>query len=956
MSAAADWTRVKEVFQEALGREPRDRAAFLRKACGTDAALYAEVESLLAAHEQAGSFVERPAIEELARTGGGSTLRPRSRVLHGGERLGPYEILAPLDAGGMGEVYRARDTRLQRSVAIKVLPAGLRADAASRSRFEREARAIAALNDPRICTLHDIGHEDGIDFLVLEYLEGETLAHRLAKGPLPLDQALTIAIEIASALTIAHRHGIVHRDLKPGNVMLTKSGTKLLDFGLARLRPTASSQVGETMPSETPPLTTAGTLIGTLPYMAPEQLEGKEADARTDIFAFGAVLYEMVTGRQAFAGETQAQLIATILQTEPPPIAMRQPNAPPLLSELVQRCLAKDPDARFQSAQDLAGDLRWIATSGGAPATRPGSRSRVSGLAWVAAAALLLTAGALLVSFVRRAPADPPTVQFVIQPSDAATLVGDDSPAVSPDGEQVAFVASSGNGPSQLWIRRLDSVASRLLAGTEGAASPFWSPDSASVGFFANGKLKRVPAAGGIPQTVYEPGTNDPQGADWNREGVIILSPTQESPLYRVEPAGRSATPLTNVDRSRQEQGHYAPQFLPDGHHFLFWVDNVQAAEDGLYVGSLDSDEKRLIVRGASNGAFVEPGYVIFGRERTLFAQRFDSKTLAVSGEPIAIVDHVAFSPLRALFSASPTGVLAYRTETLPVRRLTWFSRNGGLLGTLGPPGPWGMLTLSPDQRSVAVIARDIQTSDDIWLFDVSRGTTTRFTSDPAWDTGPTWSPDGQRIIFSSDRGGPFNLFWKPSIAAGEEEVVLTTQISKFASDWSSDGRFLIYQTIDPQLKFDLWMLSLKDGAQTPLVRTRFAEYDGALSRDGRWLAYVSEESGHPEIYVQPFQNGTGRWRISTAGGTQPIWRADGRELIYVSLDGTVTAVRIQNNGSTPAISAPQRLFRSTLAPDVWQTYSMTSDGQRFLIPMPEQQTSRPLITVVVNFPVGLKK
>jgi hypothetical protein len=953
VSRTTRWDQVKALFQQALDRAPAERSAFLRDACGSDEALREEVESQLVAHDHMGTFVEGSPLKAMH----ASAVASFARVLPRGERLGPYEIIGPLGAGGMGEVYKARDTRLDRTVALKVLPASVNADPQFRSRFDREARAIAALNHPHICTLHDIGHQDGVDFLVMECLDGQTLADRVAKGALPLDQALQIATEIADALAKAHRHGIVHRDLKPGNVMLTKTGTKLLDFGLAQVR--NGSIEGESVTTaHTVARTTPGTLVGTLPYMAPEQVEGKPVDARTDIFAFGAVLYEMVTGRRAFTGESPASVIAAILERTPAALKASQPTAHPLLDDLIHRCLAKEPDARCQSAQDIAADLRWISAAGaGAPRGGSGGR-RNSRWLWPGVAILALVSGGLVL--VRSRPANrvhAPNAQFTIQPPETVALVPDEPPVVSPNGEQIVFVAAADQGPAQLWIRSLNSIAAKPLSGTDGAATPFWSPDSAWIGFFAGGKLKRVPAGGGIPQTITETGNTVPMGADWNAEGDIIFSRSEESSLYRVRVSAEktSAQPLTTIDTAAQEQGHYWPHFLPDNRHFLFVIDNARPEGDGIYVGSLDSDEKRLVVHTLSNAAFVQPGYLVFARDRTLMAQPFDLSSFKLTNEPIAMADRVGLlsgGGTRSLFSVSRTGTVVYRdAEPEPLRQLTWFNRDGTTIGRFGPPGPWVDMTLSPDQRVVAAVRRDNQNGDDIWLFDVGRGGSRRLTSEPGWDIAPTWSPDSRYILFTSDRTGPMNLFRKRADGVGDTEVVFSNASSKFSLDWSPDGQFIIFQSSgDTKTKFDLWMLSLKDHVQVPLVQTPFDEYDATVSPDGRWLAYVGEESGQPEIYVQPFDGTPGRLQASTVGGgSQPTWVSGGTELTYVALDGTMMSVAVHAGGSALELETPKRLFRTSLERRKATMYCVTADGRRFLLPVIERPPVSDPMTIVLN-------
>jgi Tol biopolymer transport system component len=887
-------------------------------------------------------------------------------TLAAGARLGPYEILAPLGAGGMGEVYRARDTRLERTVAVKVLSAAMSSSPEVRQRFEREAKTISKLSHPHICALYDVGREGQTDYLVMELLEGETLTERLAKGAVPVDQTLRYGQEIAGALDKAHRQGIVHRDLKPGNVMLTKSGVKLLDFGLAKGFEGPKEQGNLTSLPTRQGLTQEGTILGTFQYMAPEQLEGKDADARTDIFAFGATLYEMATGKKAFSGATQASLIGAILHMEPQSISAEQPASPPALDRIVRTCLAKDPEDRWQSAADIKRELRWIAegsADGIAAPTAAGSmRRNRERLAWVLAVfALLSTMGLAFVHF-REAPIEPRPVRFVVFPPDQTTHGGGPAApqsAVSPDGRYLAFVATTLDRTSQLWVRPLESLAAQKLTGTEDASYPFWSPDSRFIGFFTPGKLKKVDVFGGPPQALCD--APDGNGGTWNRNGVIVFAPDRWGGLARVSATGGIPAAITALDRRRQETAHVWPQFLPDGRHFLYLVLSGRRENRGIYIHSLASENAGLVLRTEVRAAYTPPGYLLFVRQGTLMAQRFDPNRLQLTGEPVRVAEQVSYNPSngRNTLTASENGVIAYRignTGGVPMSELVWFDREGNRIGPAAEAGLYVRPRLSPDGKRIAVQRRDPQTgTDDIWLVDLARSTVSRLTFDPSSQTHPTWSPDGSRIVFTSDQDGLSNLYQRLSSGAGGEELLLSSDTSKYVTDWSPDGRFIAYEEMGSGTGSDLWVLPLSgDRKPIPFLRTEFYEGQGQFSPDGRWMAYVSNESGRAEVYVQAFPASGGKWQISTAGGFFPRWRGDGKELFYRAADRKIMAVSVQAD-STLRVGQPRALFEIRVSDVPVNPYTVSADGQRFLVNTPTEESNASPITVVLNWTAELK-
>ena len=884
-------------------------------------------------------------------------------TLTAGSRLGPYEIVSPLGAGGMGEVYKARDTRLGRTVAIKVLPAHLAPTVESRQRFEREAKTISQLSHPHICALHDVGREGEIEYLVMEYLEGETLADRLAKGLLPLEQTLRFGVQIADALDKAHRQGIVHRDLKPANVMLTRSGVKLLDFGLAKGMVPAGQQSALTALPTQVGLTQEGTILGTFQYMAPEQLEGKTADARTDVFALGCVLYEMATGKKAFEGATQASLIGAILHTQPAAISAVAPATPPALDRVVRTCLAKDPEDRWQSAGDLARELRWIGEGSGAgePTSAPirSQRARRERL-WMTAAIVSLAALAATVYLWRSGAGpsrEPLPARFDIAAPVESTFIG--RPAVSPDGRFLVSVIEI-RGPNRLWLRPLDAATGREVPGTEGTTSnPFWSPDSRSIGYFSDGELRRVELSGGPPRTITE--ALQPLGGTWSKDGVILFSADAGAGLYTV-PASGGARSLVAKPEKEGVVFFKWPRFLPDGKRFLFYAEG-RSEGSGVYMGSLDSGESTLVVEGPLAAEYAN-GRLLYVRQATLLAQSFDPEGGKLSGEPAALAEGVGFNEpsSNAFFAASENGVVAFNAGGEGESQPTWYDRKGAPLSTVGPPGSYDHPEISPDGKQLA-IDRAESSGRDLWLMDLSRGTSTRLTFHPAFDWMPAWSPDGTRLHFVSDRDGLANLYEKAANGLGEEVKILKGGGRKHHLASSADGRFLAFQVTAERLgrggprssagesKSDVWVMPLfGDRKSFPVLQTPFADADPRFSPDGRWLAYASDETGRREVYVQSFPTGRGKWQISTEGCSDPRWREDGRELFYRSnrmLMAAPVSAGESFEAGTPIVLFDTKSGAHVFAPD--------ASGERFLILAPTGKEAPPM-TVLLDWTSRLEK
>ena len=888
-------------------------------------------------------------------------------TLAAGSRLGPYEILAPLGAGGMGEVYRARDTRLERTVAIKVLPPHLSSSPEVRQRFEREAKTISQLSHPHICAIYDVGNHEGVEYLVMEYLEGETLAERLARGPLPFEQTLRFGFEVADALDKAHRQGIVHRDLKPGNVMLTSSGVKLLDFGLARLMPARMQSPlsrDSELATERQALTAEGTIVGTLQYMAPEQLEGKETDARTDVFALGAMLFEMATGRKAFTGTSQASLIGAILRDDPGPVAAVVPVSPPAFDRVVSTCLAKAPDDRWQSARDLGIVLRWTVLKEKDERPEAASARGRSSLAWVVAAILAL---ALVGSVLRRPKASPretATMRFSLSLPEKTGLLRHPVAiplAISPDGATVALLTGATGGAASvgrswdtsIYLRPLGSLNAVALKGTEGAISPFWSPDGRFIAFFAQGKLHKAAVEKGRPQVLCD--SEFGNAGTWGRDGTIIFADWAGG-VRVVSAEGGTPRVIVPFDPARDKDFPWWPVLLPDGKRFLY-VTNPFASADRprkLWIGSLDSSERKPLVSVDSRVEYLAPGYLLFVRDGTLLAQPFDADSARLTGDAITVSDDVWFSTATgdAAFTVSQNGTVVFGGSQ-PASRLVWRDRNGVRVGTLGAPAIFRHPHLSPDGTRLAVDIFDPRRGGyDIWIYDVARGVGQRFVKDSKDAVGPVWSPTGDRLVFGSSRTGPPSLYIKSLDGTGGEQPLHRQQGAQIPSDWSPDGTRVVYEDISlsRSARRNLWVVATDgSGKAAPLLSIKFGTFDASYCPNGRSIALTSEESGNPEIYLIRADGAASPTRVSTSGGSQPHWRRDGRELYYLASGGEIIACPILPDGTTPA-AEPRVLFA---AGSQAETFDVAADGTRFLIN--EREPDSPL-TAIVNLAAELKK
>jgi eukaryotic-like serine/threonine-protein kinase len=886
-------------------------------------------------------------------------------TLTSGTSLGRYEILSPIGAGGMGEVWKARDSRLSRPVAIKVLPENLARDPARLKRFEREARAICALNHPNIVTLYEVGREEEISYIAMELVEGRTLRDILADAPLPVKRTLAFGQQIAEGLAAAHVAGIVHRDLKPENVAVAREGhVKILDFGLARLgrgEPGPTEDQIRTITRDTE----AGAVLGTVGYMSPEQASGKPADYRCDQFALGAILYEMTTGRRAFERDTGAQTLAAIIEDEPEPIVTASPATPAPLRWIIERCLCKDSKERYVSTRDLARDLADVerriseidgSARGEAGAPSVSRRLRWIGLAALGALAVFLTAIGV---FHRGAPPAHPVRSTLLLPERLSV----NTFSLSPDGRYIAVSARDRNGVRSLWVRQIDSPSAEALAGTETAVLPFWSPDSRSIGFFTEGKLQRIDVSGGPATTVCQTVARG-VGGSWSPSGVIVFG-TTSGPVYQVPASGGTARPVTKVDASRHETCHRWPAFLPDGRHFLFLADNMGAGPEDpanrLEVGSIDSGETESLMPTSTNVVYAS-GHLIYSHNGNLMARRFDAARRRIESDAAAVARPVRDStdfPM-ALFSVSQTGAIVFQEDPGPNSRLVWIDRAGNEVGSVGDRDALAGTRLSRDGRRLAqVIFNPGSRVRDIWIYDLERGGRTKFVSDDTNSLHPVWSPDGKQLLFGADRTGTTDLFAKATDGLSAERLILGTDADERPRDWSPDGRYIVFDSRPARgdRKVVLTLLPLfGDRTPIPLVVRGRRTGDARFSPDGRWIAYNSEESGRSEVYVSEYPHPATRWPISTAGGSEARWRPDGKELFYRSPDGRMMRVEVT---ATPSFRAttPTTLFdtRRPAEEGGGNKYEVSSDGQRFLMVLTDEE-HRPELTLLLNWPNAVKK
>src|SRR5712692_8709828 len=862
--------------------------------------------------------------------------------LAAGTRLGPYEVLSPAGAGGMGEVYRARDTRLGRIVAIKVLPSALAQNVELRRRFEQEARSISKLSHPHICTLYDIGNHDGTVFLVLEYLEGETLDQRLRRGPLPSEQVVQYGLQIAEALDKAHREGITHRDLKPGNIMLTKSGIKLVDFGLAKFK--TSSFPGADALTETEgdrKLTAEGTLVGTFQYMAPEQLEGKEADARTDVFGLGCVLYEMATGRPAFTGKSKASLIASILSSQPPSIFIFEPMTPPALDWTIRTCLAKNPDERWQCFGDIVLELKWIATGGSRPEHEVKHTRQYR--TWVALAtttAIAVAAVCYLLWMITR-PHSSDITRFVLQLPPGQNLVVPDAPALdlSPDGRYIAYVAQA-SGQQAIYLRPVDQFGAKPVPGTENGVAPFFSPDGDWLGFIADGKLKKVPLRGGPAVVVCD--VQVAAKASWGKNGFIVVRPIFGTGLSLVSAKGGTPSVVTTLDPARSERAHSSPEFLPTGDAVLFTIwTGVTFERPQIAVLSLKNHQQKILIDGATSPHYVSTGHLVYEQGGSLFAVPFDISHLELSGTPVRLFSspQMSFGPIvDAQLAVSATGAMAYvpGPDTTDLdRALVWVNRKGVAVPVSDVHRAYASPRISPDGRRIAVSILESGTYQ-IWIYDLERGTLSRLTHEKSNAEG-VWSPDGKQIAFSSNVPGPANIYTVSADGNGSPERLTSSKFAQLPGSWSKDN-VLLWTEVDTTTVGDLWALSPHENARPiPVRRTAFDEFEGTFSPDGRFLAYMSNDSGTLQVYVQTYSGPYRRWQISTRGGFDPVWAKDGRELFYLE-NNKMIAVPLEFQPGFH-LGKPQVLFEGRYEPglDGFPPYDVSADGKRFLFVKPSK-------------------
>ncbi len=895
-------------------------------------------------------------------------------ALRAGVRLGAYEVVSPLGAGGMGEVYRARDAKLARDVALKLLPAALAHDSQAMARLEREARTLAALNHPNIAAIYGLEESDGLRALVMELVEGETLSERIhrptgaSQKPLQVEEALPMARQIAEALEYAHERGVIHRDLKPANVKITPEGTvKVLDFGLAKVLSDQDSMapaVSANSPTLSAMATQSGIILGTAAYMAPEQAKGKPVDRRADIWAFGCVLFEMLAGKKPFEGETISDVLAAVIKSDPDWAALPSDTSPSM-RRLIRRCLQKDVRQRLQAIGDariaieeaLSGADAVAAISGGPIAGAGRASLPRRALPWALGAIAVLCAAVAGWLLLKPKP-QPSAIRFTIAAPENVEFMLGGGMSISPDGRTLAFVAENQSEKrTTLWLRPLESITAQSIPGTEGAVGPFWSPDSQQLGFEAGGKLEKLAVSGGVPQILCD--ANEFAGATWSRDGVILFSGNRS--LYRVPDTGGAPTLALAPHPARHEAGFSLPQFLPDGQHFIFLALGTNIDVKFVEAGSLDSKTAERLAPAESEAYFALPGYLFYTDQHTLVARPFDAPTLRFTGPALPIAQNIGIAPYfgYAYFSVSPAGVLAYYgvASSGSTNQVTWFNRAGEKLGTVGQIAIHTAPALSSDGTRFAVAVGDYG-KRDIWIYDLKRGTASRLTFGPADNTNTTWSPDGSKILFSSNQTGQYDIYQKAANGLGGTQLVFESQQqAKHLDDLSPDGRYAIYDTAGERT--ELWGLPLfGDRKPFPFVQGNFLDASAAFSPNSRYVAYMSSETGNFEVYVQTFPQQTGKWQISPAGGLQPMWSRNGKELFYLALDGKLMAVDVTTNATTFKAGIPKPLFQTQLATTYQgrNMYVVSPDGQRFLVLAPVNEAESQPITVVANWPSLLRR
>jgi serine/threonine protein kinase len=901
-------------------------------------------------------------------------------MLENGTKLGPYEISGFIGAGGMGEVYRAHDGRIGREVAIKILPATFSADEGRMHRFEQESRAAGLLNHGNILAIYDVGTFNNSPYIVSELLEGETLREKIIAGAIPRRKAMEYAIQISQGLAAAHEKGIVHRDLKPENLFVTGDGRlKILDFGLAKLTAPEPVSSNQSKLQTAAGLSEPGLIIGTIGYMSPEQVRGKASDHRTDIFAFGTIFYEMLTGKKAFHGDTVADTMSAILQKDPPDLADFDPNLPAAFQRVICRCMEKNPEERFQSTRDLqfaleavsgAGDSRSSGISARAAAetiitTRPKVQTLQGKVPWmIAGLALAALAVVSWMYFVATRGDASPMYSYIVPNEKTSFQMGDQdsgSLTISPDGRYITFCAKGEDGHKCLWLRPFDSPVAHPLEGTDGAVYPFWSPDSRFIAFFAEDKLKKIDVHGGPPLALCTIGIN-PRPGTWSKDGVIIFEPSSTDGLSRVSASGGQDTEVTTLDISRGETTHRWATFLPDGKTFLYMAGShtsaIQSESNAIYAGRIDSKEKKFILNARSNIQYVG-GYLFFERDNILLAQPFNPKKLELSGNPVPIAEGVQYDAafFRAAFSVSENGTLIYRQgQTNVEQRLKWIDREGKEVSVVGDPASYQNISLSPSGDKVGVSIADPKSgTSDIWIVDLKRNLKTRFTFSPTSELGMIWSPDGNNIVYSTaPKGNIFDLFIKPSAGSGAEQLLLSSDQHKVPSDWSRDGRYIAFVTYDPKnkLRSTIQILSMPDRKATTFLQTSFNVQYGRFSPDGHWMLYTSNESGQDESYLAPFPGAGGKWQISTGGSNGADWSNSGDEIYYGKPDGTIMSVPIKIDGVNVQIGSPQKIFQNQAITE----WHMSPDGKQFLVIEGSTAVSNVPITVVKNWTAIVKK